>query len=117
MKDEQRLHDIGEGRLSDAMENKRVLLVGAYRTGKDKPICETHLEELMRLCDTYGIDPIDKMCCSLKKIDSSTFLGKGKVEEIAQICEDEDIGIVIFDDEILPHQQRNLEKKFQRLII
>lgn len=117
MKDEQRLHDIGEGRLSEATENNRAILIGTYTSGKDKSICEGQLDELKGLCDTYGLEALNLICCSLKKIDASTFIGSGKVEEIALECEEKDIGVVIFDDEIHPHQQRNLEKVFNRTVI
>ena len=117
MSDEQSLHDIGGGRLSELKENSKALLVGIYARGQDKPVCENSLVELQSLCDTYGIEAEKLMCCPLKKIESSTFLGKGKVEEIAKYCEENQMDVVIFDDEILPHQQRNLESFIKKLVI
>lgn len=114
---DQTLHDVGGGRLAELKDNKTALLVGVYTGSKDKLSCEVYLQELKSLCDTYGIEAVKLMSCSLKKVDTSTFLGKGKVEEIAQICEENNIAVVIFDDEIHPHQQRNLEKIFNRLVI
>jgi len=117
MTDKQSLQDVGGGRLSDLKENKRALLVGVYKGGHDKQNCEMFLQELKSLCDTYGLEAVKLLSCPLKKIESSTFLGTGKVDEIAQLCEENQIDVVIFDDEILPHQQRNLEEIFKRLVI
>lgn len=117
MKDEQKLNDPGEGRLADVKDNNTALLIGVYNSSKDKLACEIHLNELESLCDTYGLVSVKKICCSLKKIDVSTFIGKGKVSEIAAYCVEANIGVVIFDDEIHPNQQRNLEKIFSRIVI
>ena len=48
----------------------------------------------------------------LEKPDKSTFMGKGKVEEIKTFGKDNQIDMIIFDDELSPSQQRNLEKAF-----
>jgi len=101
---------IGDSRLEDLKERKRALLVGCYFNSKDKEKAIEHLDELEELCDTYGVDVIDKMPVMLKKIISATFIGSGKALEIEETCTQENVDIVIFDDEISPHQQRNLEK-------
>ena len=56
MVDEIRLQNLGEGRLSETLENKNAILVGKYFSSKEKPLCVDHLEELKSLGDTYGID-------------------------------------------------------------
>ncbi|NGX64042.1 MAG: hypothetical protein KR126chlam6_01466, partial [Candidatus Anoxychlamydiales bacterium] len=53
----------------------------------------------------------------IRRIESATYLGSGKVEEIKNICEDLNIDIVIFDIDIAPHQQRNLEKIIKKVVI
>ena len=88
----------------------RALLVGTYLRAPDKPHCMEHLDELERLADTYGANTIDKVPCSMRAPNQATFLGSGKVKELAQMVEDQNIGLVIFDDELAPSQQRNLEK-------
>ena len=106
-----------EGRLSELEEEERkAFLVGVYRM-RGKELCKEHLEELKSLCDTYGLKAVEKMSCPLRKIESSTFLGKGKVEEIARKVKESGVDIVIFDEEIAPQQQRNLEKIFERPVI
>ncbi len=116
MLEEKESQNLGEGRLVQK-QGEKALLVGTYVSGYKKEKCLEHLEELASLCDTYGIIPFEKLPCPLRKIESSTFLGKGKIEEILQKCEEQEIGIVLFDDEIAPQQQRNLEKILKRTVI
>jgi GTP-binding protein HflX len=92
---------------------KTALLVGAYTSSKEKEICEEYLKELERLCDTYGLKTVSKLACPIKKIDAALFLGKGKLEELLGMEGD----VVIFDEEITPNQQRNLEQFFKRPVI
>jgi GTP-binding protein HflX len=96
---------------------KTALLLGAYTSTKDKPSCEDHLNELERLCDTYGLQVVAKVASPIKKIDAGTFLGSGKLEEMLALVTEQNADIVIFDDEITPNQQRNLEAFFKRPVI
>ena len=96
---------------------KRALLVAAYTSKEGHKECLDHLGELSRLCDTYGLETVEKLPCSLRKPDAATYLGKGKIEELIAIVQEKEIDVVIFDDEISPHQQRNLEKLFQKAVI
>ncbi len=96
---------------------KRALLIGIYRVSTDKQGCEDNLKELERLCDTYGLEAAGKISCSIKKIDAGLYLGSGKLEEILQTAKDLSAEVILFDDEISPQQQRNLEKFFQRPVI
>lgn len=88
---------------------KKALLVGTYASG-EKENCERLLEELQELCDTYGLETVLTLPCPLREIDAGTFLGKGKVEEIKTLVAEKGCNLVVFDDEISPQQQRNLEK-------
>ncbi len=108
----------GVSRLEE-LKNKqaRALLIGTYETGKDKPLCMEFLRELSALSDTYGVIPVEQMPCPLRQIVSATYLGKGKIEEIKEMCEKLQIDVVIFDDEISPHQQRNIEEALNRAVI
>lgn len=107
---------LGEGRLSE-LKDIQTLLVGTYTSSQKKEETSEHIQELKSLCDTYGLNPVVSVIAPLRKIEASTFLGKGKVEEISEICREKGINIVIFDDEISPQQQRNLEKIFERIVI
>lgn len=96
---------------------KTALLLGAYTSTKDKPLCEDNLNELERLCDTYGIAAVAKIASPVKKIDAGSYLGTGKLNEMLKAGDELEADIILFDDEITPNQQRNLEKFFQRPVI
>jgi len=107
-----------EGRLKELSEEEnKALLVGVYLGSKERIEADEHLDELENLCDTFGLKAEKKLACPLRKIESSTYLGKGKVEEIAEMCKQEKYHVVIFDNEISPHQQRNLEKIFSCMVV
>ncbi len=95
------------------MERKKAVLVAAYHGNAfQRELCEEHLDELSLLADTYGIDTADKIPCQVRRFDASHFLGMGKLEEIKEKALALTADLVIFDDEITPGQQRNLEKFF-----
>lgn len=96
---------------------KNALLVGVYRSGTEKELCDDYLNELERLCDTYGLKAVAKMSCPIKKLEAGTYLGIGKLDELKSLAAEIVADVVIFDDEISPHQQRNLEKIFMRPVI
>lgn len=96
---------------------KAAMLVGTYEAGQDKSTCMDHLEELASLSDTYGFEVLDKVPCPLRKIDAGTYLGSGKIEELIALSHANHCGVVIFDDDISPNQQRNLEKLFKKPVI
>ena len=98
-------------------ETKAAFLVGTFPSGGDKNLGEEYLEELERLCETFGLDVAGRILCPIKKLTAATYIGAGKLEEIEKIVTDLDIGVVIFDDEISPNQQRNLEAFFKRPVI
>ncbi|MEN9654635.1 MAG: GTP-binding protein [Chlamydiota bacterium] len=109
----------GEGRLSDLAKQgqARALYVGTYKADKTKGDCEKDLAELERLGDTFGLALGLVLPCPLREIDPKTFLGKGKVEEMRQLVETHGCDLVVFDDEISPQQQRNLEQALARITI
>lgn len=96
---------------------KTVMLVGSYESGKDKKTCEEHLDELESLSQTYGFTVLEKCACPIRKIEASTFFGKGKIEELIGIAESLNVDVIIFDDEMTPNQQKNLEKFFKKPVI
>lgn len=99
--------------VSGSKEDVRCLLVGVYQGSGQKAVAEEHLAELERLCDTYGLATGAKIACPLRSIDAATFLGKGKIEELSEIAKEQRFDAIVFDEEILPGQQRNLEKLFR----
>jgi GTP-binding protein HflX len=106
----------GQGRLHDLTQNeKRALLIGTYT--KDKQVCTDQLDELESLCNTYGLQTALKLPCPIRAYDAGTFIGSGKVEEIKALALEQQCDVIIFDDEISPQQQRNLEKLMERVVI
>ncbi len=98
-------------------EKKRALLVAGYSGPKELPVCEDHLEELELLAETFGIATALKVPCALRKIDASTYFGKGKLEEIAALAKEHQVDVIIVDEEINPSQQRNLEAFFKMTVL
>lgn len=101
----------------DISDLKTALIAGGYDRAADIPLCKEHLDELASLADTYGFEVVAKIPCSIRTIDAALYFGKGKVEELRKQAEELNAGIVIFDEEISPNQQRNLEKIFKRPVI
>jgi GTP-binding protein HflX len=93
------------------------LLIGVFKSGNERTTCDENLNELARLCDTYGLTPVDMVACSIKKFEAGTYLGSGKINELVALADAKSADVIIFDDEISPHQQRNLEELFKRPVI
>lgn len=100
-------------------EKKKAILVGVYlkKTTKDREACHEHLDELARLAETFGVDPVEAMACGVEKFDGSTLMGSGKVAELNERATQQGVDLVIFDDEMSPAQQRNLEKILGRTVM
>lgn len=96
---------------------KTALLVGCYTRALPLELCKEHLDELESLAETFGFETVAKVPCPLRKIEVSTYLGKGKVEELIQTASDLEVDVIIFDDDISPNQQRTLEKAFKLPVI
>ena len=72
---------------------------------------EDSLEELRALADTAGLEIVGEMTQKLDHVEPSTFIGKGKVDELKAWHSELDFEVVLFDDELSPRHQRNLEKE------
>ena len=88
---------------------ERALLVGISHPYDTVPV-EDFLEELTLLADTAGVEVVETATQNLKHIDPSTYIGKGKVQEIAEKVFEKNIQVVIFDDDLSPAQTKNIEK-------
>lgn len=96
------MQDIGEIK-------ERAILVGVEWPGSPWPV-ESSLEELARLIDTVGAETIATTTQRLDAPNPRTFVGSGKASDIADMCRSYSADIVVFDDELTPSQQANLEK-------
>lgn len=73
---------------------------------------EESLQELARLADTAGLEVVGQSIQRFDQPHITTYIGPGKVEEIKILVEELKAGVIIFDDELLPRHQRELEKLF-----
>lgn len=90
----------------------RALLISVFKGGaSQRLICEEHLEELALLAETFGLDVVGKMVCPVRKYDAATYITEGKLEELISQAKESQAELIVFDDEISPSQQRNLEKQ------
>jgi GTPase len=99
--------------LSLSDKTKKALLVSVYKGTPQRIACEEHLSELVLLAQTYGVEIAGKMVCQVRKIESSTYVTEGKLKELIDLAHNVHADLVIFDDEIAPSQQRNLENAFK----
>jgi GTP-binding protein HflX len=97
----------------------RTMLISAYKgTGPSaRELCREHVDELELLAETYGLDVVHKVSCLIRRYDAATHLTEGKLDEFVALAKEHDAKLVIFDDEISPAQQRNLEKAFGIAVI
>ncbi|HEY7939008.1 MAG TPA: GTPase HflX [Acidimicrobiales bacterium] len=96
---------------------ERIVLVGVATGGASLDDVEAGLDELARLVDTAGADPVARVVQRRDTPDPATYIGKGKVEELRTVAEATDCDTVVFDEELSPAQQRNLEKLLGRTAI
>jgi len=92
---------------------QRAYLVGLVTRSAEVPEAEASLAELELLTDTAGSDPVEAQLVRRPHPDPATFIGRGKVEELASEIKALDIDVAVFDNELSPAQQRNLQHLFQ----
>jgi GTP-binding protein HflX len=94
-------------------EAEKALLVGVIHKQQTEQQVKEYLDELAFLAETAGAMPVKRFMQKLQHPDSKTYIGKGKLEEIAHYVQGKDIRVVIFDDELTGAQITNLEKALQ----
>ncbi len=103
--------------ISTAIPNHCCVLIGVINKLQDSNLANEYLEELAFLAETYGLKTIKSFTQKLEKPDKTSFIGKGKLSEISQFVKDNAIDVVVFDDELSPSQQRNLEKELGKKVL
>ena len=96
---------------------ERIILVGVTFPQGTVAATEAGLDELALLVDTAGADVAGRIMQRRVSPDPATYLGKGKAEELLAVCLEVDADTVVFDDDLSPAQQRNLEKILGRTAI
>lgn len=79
--------------------------------------CEDSLAELAALAKGLGVDVVGQVTQRLKEIDPRTFIGRGKVAELARMARERGATLAVFDDSLSPVQARNLERELQLRLI
>ncbi len=105
------------GTLIERSVREKIVLVGVTLSPLTDEDTEASLDELALLVDTAGADPVARIMQRRQSPDPATFLGKGKVGELHELCLELDADTVVFDNELSPAQQFNLEKLLGRTAI
>ena len=96
-------------------EKNGVILVSVMEKGADKREAEASFDELARLAETAGDDVYARMIQEKEAPDARTYIGSGKVKELAELCRSGEIHMVIFDCELTPSQIKNLEDALEEV--
>jgi GTP-binding protein HflX len=103
--------------LIDRTFRERIVLAGVAVPPVTLDDVESNLDELALLVDTAGADAVSRVVQRMDHPDPALFLGRGKAEELHRVCLEVDADTVVFDEELTPAQQRNLEKLLGRTAI
>ena len=98
-------------------KTNKAIIVGVYGKGLGRAEAEDHLDELERLVDTAGGVVVARALQERSSPDPATYVGKGKLKEIAEAAEAMEAGWVVFDDDLSPSQNRNLEKELPAQVL
>lgn len=105
------------GKLTEEIIGEKAVLVGVIGQNQTEETAIEHIDELEFLAQTAGAITHKKFLQKLTMPDSKTFLGSGKLEEVRQYVEENQIDMVIFDDDLSPSQLRNIEGVLQVKIL
>lgn len=94
------------------IKHEKAFLITTYTQSTEAAVAVYSLDELASLASTYGLFVVEKVAVHLRQIDVATFIGSGKCEELAAAAKMLGASLMIFDDEISPNQQKNLEAAF-----
>jgi len=90
---------------------EKVALVGLSLPGQSKETVRDYLDELAFLVRTAGGEPVGRFIQPRQRPHPKTFVGRGKLDEIRAFIENQQVDTVVFDDELTPSQQFQLEKE------
>ena len=98
-------------------QNEKAVLVGLVTRDQNEQKTEEYLDELSFLAETAGAEPVARFTQRLDYPNPRTYVGTGKLEELQQYVEENEIGLVIFDDELSPKQVANIERELKVKIL
>ncbi|HIE72913.1 MAG TPA: GTPase HflX [Flavobacteriales bacterium] len=99
------------------MGKEKAILIGVITPEQNKNQAEEYLDELAFLAKTAGAIPVKKITQKLAVPNNTTFIGKGKIEEVKEIAKEMEVELIIFDDDLSPVQLRNIEKVLECKIL
>ena len=91
-------------------EAEKAVLIGIHNRETPREKAEEYLDELKLLAKTAGAVTLKTFLQRLDKPVPATYVGKGKLEEIAEFVAENDADLVVFDDDLSPSQVRNIDK-------
>ena len=103
--------------MEDYQINEKAVFVGIIKQNDDEAKIMEYLDELRFLAETAGIIGDKTFIQKVDRPDGATYIRSGKVEEIGNYCEENEIRYCIFDDELTGMQQRNIERLMQHCIV
>jgi GTP-binding protein HflX len=99
--------------ITQEIKNENAVLVGLITQDQNEDKVNEYLDELAFLAETAGLRPTKRFLQKMDTPNTATFVGKGKLQEIGDFIKDNEVGVVIFDDELSTRQLRNIEKEFK----
>ncbi len=94
----------------DSSGQEKAVLVGIYNRNISKDKAKEYLDEMQLLTQTAGAKTLKTYLQRMDKVNSGTYIGKGKLEEIKQFIEENGVDLVVFDDDLTPSQVRNIDR-------
>ena len=104
-------------KITEAQHNERAVFVGVIKQGDEERQVMEYLDELEFLAETAGAIGVKKFIQKVDRPDSRTYIRSGKLQEIKDYIEENEIEVVIFDDELSPTQLRNIERELNIRIL
>ena len=111
-----RIDTVSDASTNNNIQEQAVLVAVAQQGQTDRQVAD-YLDELEFLAQTANIAVQRRFVQRLDRPYTGTFIGTGKIREIADFAEENGINVIIFDDELTPTQQRNLERELQIKIL
>ena len=104
-------------KITEAQHTEKAVFVGVIKQCDDDRQIMEYLDELEFLAETAGAVGVKKFIHKVDRPDSRTYIRSGKLLEIKEYCEENEIEVVIFDDELSPTQLRNIERELNIRIL
>ena len=104
-------------KITEAQHQEKAVFVGVIKQNDDERQIMEYLDELEFLAETAGAVGVKKFIQKVDRPDSRTYIRSVKLQEIREYCEENEIEVVIFDDELSPTQLRNIERELNIRIL